>query len=185
MSYILSTVALGGGRFQPTQLRLSHRLQARSFADMSPLQELRFLILAAQRTGSRMLTGVLKPLGLTPAQIEVLQVLHEFGSITLKDLGGLLICESGSPSRLVAGLVDRGLIARSSVEGDGRAIGLALTATGAALLAKAAAIEPELAKLIGGVLSAEEIAAMNAGLRKLVAGSPAGQAVERRKHKPD
>ena len=148
---------------------------------MSPLQELRFLILAAQRTGSRIMTGVLKPLGLTPAQAEVLQVLHEFGPLSLNRLGGLLICETGSPSRLVASLVAKELVARSASQDDGRAIELSLTPKGAALLASAAAIEPALAGTISDALSAEEIAAMNEGLRKLVAASPAGRAVARRK----
>ena len=151
---------------------------------MSPLQELRFLILAAQRTGSRMMTGVLKPLGLTPAQSEVLEVLREFGPVSLNTLGGLLVCESGSPSRLVAGLVERGLVARSSDEADRRAIELSLTADGEALLASASGIETGLGRMIGAAVSPEEIDALNATLRKLVTGSPAGNAVARRKTGP-
>ena len=151
---------------------------------MSPLQELRFLILAAQRTGSRMMTGVLKPLGLTPAQSEVLEVLREFGPISLNTLGGLLVCEAGSPSRLVAGLVDRGLVARGSDATDRRAIELSLTAAGETLLAQASGMESGLGRMIEGAVSSEEIAALNATLRKLVAGSTAGSAVARRKSGP-
>lgn len=148
---------------------------------MTPDQELRFLVLAAQRTGSRLLAGVLKPLGLTAAQAEVLQVLAEFGPLSLNALGKLLVCESGSPSRLVAGLVDRGLVARASDQADGRAVELSVSPEGLALIGQARAIEPAIAKLVQSVLSPDEVEAANAILRKLVAGSPAGDAVARRK----
>ncbi len=128
-----------------------------------------------------MMTGVLKPLGLTPAQSEVLEVLREFGPISLNTLGGLLVCESGSPSRLVASLVDRGLVARIHDETDRRAIELSLTTEGEALIAQASGIEAGMGKMIGTVLSPQEIDALNASLRKLVTGSPAGAAVGRRK----
>mgnify|MGYP000041114978 CR=1 FL=1 len=139
---------------------------------MSPLQELRFLILAAQRTGSRAMSAVLKPLGLTPAQAEVLQVLAEFGPITLRTLGALLICETGSPSRLAAGLVDRGLVGRLAVDEDRRAVLLCLTPAGETLLARAAEVESTLAKLIASAVTNEEITTLTAGLRKLADRRP-------------
>ena len=37
---------------------------------MRPVEELRFLILAAQREGNRMLAQALRPLGITPAQAD-------------------------------------------------------------------------------------------------------------------
>ena len=43
---------------------------------MRPVEELRFLILAAQREGNRMLSHALRPLGITPAQAEVLRLLQ-------------------------------------------------------------------------------------------------------------
>ncbi|GHO54498.1 hypothetical protein KSB_29730 [Ktedonobacter robiniae] len=43
---------------------------------MQPAEELRYLILAAQREGERILTEVLRPLDLTPSQAEVLHVLQ-------------------------------------------------------------------------------------------------------------
>lgn len=44
---------------------------------MTQVEELRFLILAAQREGSRMFTSILRPLGLTSSQSEVLRVLFD------------------------------------------------------------------------------------------------------------
>jgi hypothetical protein len=64
--------------------------------------ELRYLILGAQREGNRTLTELLKPIGVTPSQAEVLSVLADAGDpLSVRDVGERLVCESGSPSRLV------------------------------------------------------------------------------------
>ena len=44
---------------------------------MSPPEELRFLILGAQREGNRILADRVSPLGLTPAQAEVIRCLND------------------------------------------------------------------------------------------------------------
>jgi hypothetical protein len=44
---------------------------------MRPLEEAALLILAAQREGHRLMASALRPLGVTPAQAEVLQVLAD------------------------------------------------------------------------------------------------------------
>ena len=44
---------------------------------MSPVEELRYLILAVQREGNRRLAQALRPHGVTPAQAEVLRLLQE------------------------------------------------------------------------------------------------------------
>ena len=72
---------------------------------MQPIEELRYLILAAQREGNRLFADVLRPLHLTPSQAEVLRVLQDHEPLSLIALGDLLVCETGSPSRLVQGLV--------------------------------------------------------------------------------
>src|SRR5665811_1491799 len=60
---------------------------------------IRFLVLAAQREGSRRLTRELRAIGLTPSQSEVLRILADHGPLSLTGLGELLVCESGtSPS---------------------------------------------------------------------------------------
>ena len=52
----------------------------------------------------------LRPLGVTPAQAEVLQVLADRQPLTLTGLGELLVSESGTnPSRLTGRLVTAGL----------------------------------------------------------------------------
>jgi DNA-binding MarR family transcriptional regulator len=67
----------------------------------------------------------LRPLGLTPAQSEVLRLLGEHAPLTLTGLGELLVCESGTnPSRLV----EPGLVSRTTPDAGGRQVILQLTA---------------------------------------------------------
>jgi hypothetical protein len=80
---------------------------------MKIVEELRYLVLAIQREGNRLLAAELRPLGITPSQAEVLRVLRDHGPLTLNALGDLLVCETGnSPSRLVDRLVAQGLVKR-------------------------------------------------------------------------
>lgn len=90
-------------------------------------EQLRYLVLAVQREGNRQLTDALAPLGLTPSQGEVLQVLQKQQPLTLLELGERLVCESGSPSRLVNTMIDKGLISKTVSSTDRRAVQLTLT----------------------------------------------------------
>ncbi|HEY2659229.1 MAG TPA: winged helix DNA-binding protein [Caulobacteraceae bacterium] len=150
---------------------------------MTPAQELRFLILAAQRAGNRIVSDKLKPLGLTPAQAEVVQVLGEFAPVSLARLGELLVCESGSPSRLVAGLVKRRLVDRSISPEDGRVVELSLSEEGRAALDQIRALDEIIAGHIVGSLTGGQVGAVVGALRKLLADTAPGQAVARRRSK--
>src|SRR5215468_862851 len=97
---------------------------------MQPVEELRYLILAAQREGNRLLAEALRPLRLTPSQAEALRVLQDHEPLSLIALGDLLVCETGSPSRLVQGLVEAGLVERSPSPTDKRMVTLTLTTLG-------------------------------------------------------
>ncbi len=148
---------------------------------MSPDQELRYLILAAQREGSRMLAASLRRCGLTAAQAEVLQVLARFAPVRLRDLGDLLICENGSPSRLVKGLVDRGYVTRSVSKEDGRELVLELSGEGVEALQRLAGADDALVRHINERLSSAEIEDMAENLRKLLLGTQPGRALEKRR----
>lgn len=103
--------------------------------------ELRYAILAVQREGNRQLAQALAPLGVSPSQAEVIVVLGQHGPTTLKGLGGLLMCETGSPSRLVDSLVQRGLIDRTDNPIDRRQVLLQLTKDGRKLRPQIEAVE--------------------------------------------
>ncbi|MEL6527326.1 MAG: MarR family transcriptional regulator, partial [Chloroflexota bacterium] len=93
-------------------------------------EEIRYLILAIQREGNRNFSEALRPLDLTPAQAEVIRILSEIQPTTLLNLGEHLVCESGSPSRLINRMVKNGLVEKQPSPNDGRAILLSLTAQG-------------------------------------------------------
>jgi DNA-binding MarR family transcriptional regulator len=148
---------------------------------MTPAEEFRYLVLAAQREGNRMLRDALRPLGLTPSQAEAIRVLRDHGPLALVDLGVLLVCETSSPSRLVDGLVASGFVDRVAAPADRRRVVLTLTDVGRTTEAAIQAIEATMYDAMGRSLSGDEIEATNGILRAIVAGRPAGIAVERRR----
>ena len=147
---------------------------------MTPAEEFRYLVLAAQREGNRMLLDALRPLGLTPSQAEAIRVLGDHGPLALVDLGVLLVCETSSPSRLVNGLVAAGFVHRVPAPGDRRRVVLTLTELGGTTEQAVKQIETAIYDVVGQSFSGDELAATNGVLRSIVAGRPAGIAVERR-----
>ena len=144
-------------------------------------EELRFLILGAQREGSRALTAALAPLELTPAQAEVVRCLADTGPISLKALGGLLVCESGSPSRLVDTLVTRDIVERREDSADRRQVVLMLTTAGKKLDRAVRKVEDAMYAQIGTQLGSDGVAAALKLLRPMLEGSLPGTAIARRK----
>lgn len=148
---------------------------------MQRAEELRYLVLAAQREGYRQLSDLLRPLGLTPSQAEVIRVLQESEPLSLVDLGELLVCETGSPSRLVNGLVESGVVARERSPRDRRMITLTLTGRGRELADKVSELERYYYKDIDGALEGTTMNAAIDALWRLVADRPAGRALARRR----
>jgi DNA-binding MarR family transcriptional regulator len=144
-------------------------------------EELRYLILAAQREGNRLLGQALRPLGLTPSQAEVIRVLQERGPLTLNGLGELLVCESGnSPSRLVDRLVAVGLVGRKVATHDRRHVELSVTDEGARLCRRVVEIEEKLYQSIDAAAEGRDLGQIHGFLWDFVRDLPAGQAVARR-----
>ena len=149
---------------------------------MKVVEELRYLVLAIQREGNRLLAAELRPLGITPSQAEVLRVLRDHGPLTLNALGGLLVCETGnSPSRLVDRLVAQGLIRRDVDPGDRRYVMLSLTTGGEDLGRRISAVEELLYSTIDGLVADHDVDATLGTLRSLAGAFPAGHAVARRR----
>lgn len=93
-------------------------------------EEFRYLILALQRQGSRQLNVMFAELGLTSSQAEAIEVVGAHGPMSTREVGEYLICESGSPSRLLATLAAKGLTITSQSNYDKRATLHALTRKG-------------------------------------------------------
>jgi DNA-binding MarR family transcriptional regulator len=143
-------------------------------------EELRYLVLAAQREGNRMLARELRPLGITPSQAEVIRVLDDHQPLTLNGLGELLVCETGTnPSRLVDRLVTAGTVARKPSEQDRREVEITLTPQGRELAARIATIEDRLYSWLDAAAGRDPDGVL-AVLRSLVADLPAGLALARR-----
>ena len=152
---------------------------------MDPIEELRYLVLGAQREGARALAELLRPTGLTPAQAEVLAVVRDAGRpLTVREIGERLVCEGGSPSRLVGSVVAAGLLQRGERDGDRRAVELSLTRDGAKAARAVAEAERELHAWLSSSLSERELAAAANALRKLVDGRQTGLAIARRRGAP-
>jgi DNA-binding MarR family transcriptional regulator len=147
---------------------------------MIPIEELRYLILAAQREGNRLFADALYPLHLTPSQAEVLRVLQDHAPLSLIALGDLLVCETGSPSRLVQGLVEAGLIERMPSTTDKRMIILTLTDAGREKAEKVGAIESQFYEANADLVKDAPLPEMLGLLWRFVEGKPAGMALARR-----
>jgi DNA-binding MarR family transcriptional regulator len=147
--------------------------------DDDRLDTVRFLVLAAEREGKRMMAASLRHVGLTPAQSEVLEVVRQRGPLTLAELGRLVVCETGSPSRLVDTLVRRGLLKREPSPGDKRVVVLSLTPAGEATVEKAVEVGG-VRDFIASRLTSDDVDDLVRLLSKMVAGTSCGNAVASR-----
>ncbi|MGZ3497974.1 MAG: MarR family winged helix-turn-helix transcriptional regulator [Vulcanimicrobiaceae bacterium] len=147
---------------------------------MPDAEEFRYLVLAAQREGNRVFAEALKPLDLTPSSAEVIRVLSDHGPLSLSGLGELLVCETGTPSRLVARMVETGLLERSIDPADRRGILLSLSRRGQTAAKKLRSIEDHLHGTIAAAIGDADIASLRAVLWRFVNERPAGKALARR-----
>jgi DNA-binding MarR family transcriptional regulator len=149
---------------------------------MEQAEEIRYLFLAVQREGNRFFAERLSELALTPAQAEVLRVLQDYQPLSLMGLGELLVCEAGSPSRLVNGMVEAGFVERITTPSDRRMVTLTLTEKGLAMAGRVQAIEAEMEAVIHQIVEATTVPVreMMELLWKFIDGRPAGEALARR-----
>lgn len=148
---------------------------------MKAAEELRYLILAAQREGNRVLAQGLRPLGLTPSQSEVLRIIQEHQPLTLREVGELLVCDSGqNPSRLVDKLVEKGFIERAVAENDRRSVVLSLTEAGGRVCEQVIAVENELYTLINEAVGDKDPQPTVELLTNIIAGTTAQRALSKR-----
>jgi MarR family transcriptional regulator, organic hydroperoxide resistance regulator len=148
---------------------------------MRQAELLRYLVLAAQREGSRRLSRELHVIGLTPSQSEVLRILGDHAPLSLTSLGGLLVSESGTnPSRLVDRLVAAGLVGRAVDDHDRRHITLTLTPAGQAAEAAVRDVEERLYADLDAATADLDLRPVIDTLRLLSAGELAGDAVANR-----
>ncbi len=147
---------------------------------MTPIEEFRYLMLAAQREGNRIFADALRPLHLTPSQAEVLRVLQDHEPLSLIALGDLLVCETGSPSRLVQGLVEAGLVERVPSSIDKRMVTLSLSGAGKEMAVKVAEGEAQFYEGFADLVKGAPLSEIFGLLWRFVENKPAGMALARR-----
>lgn len=150
---------------------------------MNQVDELRYLIQSVQKEGSKKFGDLLSnELGITHSQSEVLGVLQENDAISLAELGSLLFCESGSPSRLVKRLVDKKLVFQSVSKEDSRKYVLHLTNEGRELVPKIRAFEEQFnQQILDNLADKISVEQLNDILRAQIKDTDSEQKFARRK----
>ena len=127
-----------------------------------------------------MFAAALKPLGLTPAWAETLDILEEREPLTIRELGLLLVCEGDHPSRLVTRMVAAGLVSTEPSPEDDRARLVKLTSEGRALLPRLREVEEQFHSGIEAAVTPADLEACERVLGAFINGTPAGEALRRR-----
>ena len=143
--------------------------------------ELALVVKAVHRELERWANDAMRPLGVTAAQADALVVISRAEPISLKDLGDLLIAESGHPSRLVDRLVEAGLVTRRDADEDRRRVVLGLTGRGHRLVSPISDARTEMVRAAEAMLPLDELGPALALGDALLAGSPSAELIERRR----
>src|SRR5437764_14851377 len=142
-----------------------------------------FALSVAARNVVAVYRPVLEPLGLTHPQYLVMLALWQHGTLSVKDLSGLLQLDPGTLSPLLKRLEVAGLLRRERDPKDQRNLALALTDKGRALRADAEKIPAGIVQRLG--MPVEELMELHAQLTRVIAAAQqalttpdAGPAVE-------
>lgn len=138
----------------------------------SKAEAFRYLILATQRQGNRILNDLLKELGLTSSQAEVIRILDQWHNLSLKELGSLLICETGSPSRLIERMNQDGLVEKVADPKDSRYVILQLSPKGLELAKKIESVEVRMYEQMAHIYSEDELDEISSLLLRFLKGQP-------------
>ncbi|RDW15142.1 MarR family winged helix-turn-helix transcriptional regulator [Oceanobacillus chungangensis] len=135
-------------------------------------EKFRYLILASQRQGNRIYKDLLFEIGVTPSKAEVISILMKYQPMSLKELGAMLICESGSPSRLVERMVKDKLVERVKEKNDSRFVRLQLTSLGIDKYKLIVKAENQMYKILEEVYTEDELQLANQVLSRFLLESP-------------
>lgn len=127
--------------------------------------QLCFSVYSAGRAMSKAYRPLLEPLGLTYPQYLVMMVLWAGDGLTVSEIGERLLLDSATLTPLLKRLQAAGLVTRTRAREDERQVLIALTASGRALKAKAAAVPAGIFSASG--CSAAELARTKAALDAL------------------
>ena len=109
-----------------------------------------------------------------------MSILKENPHISIKDLGSRLICESGSPSRLVETMVREKMIEKVQNIKDSRSVNLKLTPHGNHIIEQVKEQEKKLYEIIALSLDAKRLSYLNLALRDFLKDSSVEEALVKR-----
>ncbi|MFI6442581.1 MarR family winged helix-turn-helix transcriptional regulator [Streptomyces sp. NPDC050759] len=147
---------------------------------MDEVEELGLFLKAAVRESDRRVNEVLRPLGITASQAEVLQLLDRFGPMSLGELGSLVVAEGGHPSRLVDRMVQADLVVRQSAVDDRRRVELLPTERGRQLATQARELKEGFRDWVSGQIEDVDLAPVRAFFLAYLAGTELGETVRQR-----
>jgi MarR family transcriptional regulator, organic hydroperoxide resistance regulator len=148
------------------------------------IEEFGLLLKAAARETERQINDLLRPLGITSAQAEALEVLAAREPLSLAELGGLLVAEGGHPSRLVDRMVAAGWVQRRAASDDRRRVALTVTRQGRELGERAKQIKRGYGAGTAAKLADADLTAARTALEALLHGTPLGATVAERRQRP-
>ena len=138
-------------------------------------QQVCFAVVVAARNIVGLYRPILEPMGLTHPQYLVMLALWQYGSLSVKELSGLLQLDPGTLSPLLKRLTAAGLVTRHRRVEDERSVAIALTDAGRVLRDKSVRISEEMIGAIG--FDAREFDDLKQRLRLLTERVNTGQAV--------
>lgn len=115
----------------------------------------------------RALAAKLAPLGLKPAQLDVLMNLHRHPGMSQHDLARKLLVGRSNITMLLPQLESRGLLRREGDEKDKRILRLALTIEGEALLSRALKVHTALIEVAMSQSTPEQCDMIGEQMRKI------------------
>ena len=128
-----------------------------------------FALSVAARNVVAVYRPVLEPLGLTHPQYLVMLALWQHGTLSVKDLSGLLQLDPGTLSPLLKRLEVGGLLRRARDPKDQRNLALALTEKGRKLREQAEKIPAGIVERLG--MPVEELMSLQQALTRVIAAS--------------
>jgi MarR family transcriptional regulator, organic hydroperoxide resistance regulator len=152
-------------------------------SELDDVEELGLMLKAAMREAERRVNDLLRPLGLTAGQAEVLQLLERGGPMSLGELGSLLVAEGGHPSRLVDRMVRAGYVIRDQAAEDRRRITLRPSKRGLELAKAARDSKKAFRKWMGGQLKGVDFEAARRFFTAYLKGTELEKTVAKRKEK--
>jgi DNA-binding MarR family transcriptional regulator len=128
-----------------------------------------FALSVAARNVVAVYRPILEPLGLTHPQYLVMLALWQYGTLSVKDLSGLLQLDPGTLSPLLKRLEAAGLLRRERDPRDQRNLALALTDKGKALREQAEKIPAGIVERLG--MPIDELVNLHGVLTQVIAAS--------------